>query len=444
MKTYKENASIVSENAFIGSLLIDNSVLDDVNYLKPEDFGSFLHSEIYRAICNLINDGKSADIISVSEYLAPNDNILFVDVCNIANSSFIPLNIKHYAEIVKQSSLDRKMITIAQEIISNVHNKKENRLDLAQRRMAEIEDSSHCDTIPAVDIFNTVMHRIDDRQNNPSDIIGLPTGFRDLDSITHGLHPGHLIILAARPSMGKTLLGMNIAEHVAINEKKPVIIFSLEMNKEELVERSLSSLGKVDQDLIKTGKLTKSDWEQVSSLVPRYSDAKLFIEDYSGVRISDIRAKCRQIKRKHGLSLVVIDYLTLVSGDGENETDRVGKISRAFKLLARDLNVPVLLISQLNRGVEQRQEKRPTMADLRQSGAIEQDADLIAFIYRDEVYNKNSKHLGIAEVNIAKNRHGSLGTIYLKFNGMHCRFDNHSDVIVPICEKKMNNHYYDN
>ena len=313
---------------------------------------------------------------------------------------------------------------------------KENRLDRAQQLLVELTDSFHLNIVQASDILDTVMQRIDERQNNPMGIIGLPTGFTGLDNITHGLHPGHLIILAARPSMGKTLLAMNIAEHVAIHEKKPIVIFSLEMNKEELLERSLSSVGNVDQDSIKKGSLSASDWEKISSLLPKYSNTKFFIEDYSGLRISDIRAKCRRIKREYGLSLVVVDYLTLVSGDGENETDRIGKISRAFKLLARDLNVPVLLISQLNRNLEARQDRRPTMADLRQSGSIEQDADLILFIYRDEVYNPASAHKGLAELNIAKNRHGVLGTIYLSFNGKYCRFDNHNSAIPTISPPK--------
>lgn len=433
------NLNLITENAVIGSLLMDNTTLDDIPYLQAEDFESTVNRSAYRAICSLINAGKNADIISSSEYLANDEQERdwFFELSSIAaNSAYTPKNITAYADLVKQDSIDRKILSLAQKMISDVKEKSENRLDLAQQRIAELTDSFHFDTVQASDVFSTVLQRIDNRFLNPSDITGLSTGFEDVDKITHGLHGGHLIVLAARPSMGKTLLAMNIAEHVAVNEKKPVIIFSLEMNKEELLERSISSLGGIDADSIKTGRLTPHDFEKLSSLSPKYTGSKLFLEDRSGLNVSDIRARCRRIKREHGLSLVIVDYLTLVDGKGENETDKIGKISRGFKLLARDLNVPILLISQLNRGVEQRQEKRPTMADLRQSGSIEQDADLIWFIYRDEVYNKDTEYKDIAEINIAKNRHGSLGTIHLSFNNRYCRFDNHVGVTVPIRKPK--------
>jgi len=439
------NINYIAENAVIGSLLIDNNAFDEICYLQPDDFGSHIHRDAYSAIHSLINEGKNADIISVSDSISKekNNNNIFVEIASIANSTFTPKNIKYYAELVKQSSDDRKLISLAQEITTNVWHKKDNRLDLAQKKLSEITDSTHSDIAHVSEVLKVVIQKIDDRQKNPSDITGLSTGFIDIDKLTYGLHPGHLIILAARPGMGKTLLGMNIAEHVAIHENKPVIIFSLEMNKEELIERSFASIGRIEGDLIKTGRLSQKDWEKVSLLVGNYAQSNLFLEDCSGLRIADIRAKCRRIKRNHGLSLIIVDYLTLVSGDGENETDRVGKISRAFKLLARDLNIPVLVISQLNRGLENRQDKRPTMSDLRQSGAIEQDADLIMFIYRDEIYNKESYHKGIAELNIAKNRHGSLGTAYLAFNGKYCRFDNYTGVVSSSYETAVKKHYYD-
>ena len=444
MNRHNQNTLHV-EDAVIGSLLSDQGAYDEVSYLQPEDFGSPIHRDAYRAIRSLINAGKSADIISVSQYLAPKDNTLYCELCEIVtNNSFKVCNVKHYADLVKQESIDRKMVAAAQEIITTVRDKKEHRLDYAQQKIAEITDSLPFNMVIAEDVLGTVMQRVDERQSNPSALVGLSTGFIGLDKITHGLHGGHLVVLAARPSMGKTLLAMNIAEHVAINEKKTVAMFSLEMNKEELMERSLSSLGRIESDLMKSGRLTAEDFGKVTSILPKYNGAKLFIDDCSSLSVSDIRSRCRRIKREHGLSLVIVDYIGLVSGEGENETDRVGKISRALKILARDLNVPVLAISQLNRGVENQQDKRPTMAHLRQSGAIEQDADLILFIYRDEVYNKGSSNKGIAEINIAKNRHGGLGTVYLAFNNKHCRFDNYSGFPMLQAEKPAKEkHYYD-
>lgn len=445
MDDQNKHINFIAEDALIGSLLIDNGTLDEVSYLQPEDFGLTLHRDAYRAICILINEGKNADIISVSEFISPKDNSVFTQICEIANSTFTPRNIKYYADTVKQYSIDRKMLSVAQEIISDVHNSKENRLDYAQKKISEVSDMLPFGAVLAVDVLSAVLNKIDERQSSSSDIIGMPTGFSSIDKITQGLCRGHLIILAARPSMGKTLLAMNIAENMSISNKKIVVIFSLEMNKEELVERSVASLGKIDADLMKSGKLDKEDFEKIALLSAKYTEAKLFIEDNSSTTVSDIRSRCRRIKREHGLDLVIVDYIGLVSGEGENETDRVSKISRSLKLLARDLNVPIIAVSQLNRGVEQRQDKRPTMSDLRQSGAIEQDADLILFIYRDAVYNKQTHDNSLAEINIAKNRHGELGTIYLKFNSHYCRFDNYigtpskpnSDKIVKM------HHYYD-
>lgn len=366
----------------------------------------------------------------------------FVRLANILNAPHTSANIKHYAEKIKQASVDRQLKALSQEIIKVVRDNKDHRLDYLQKKFNEIADDSLSSAAPVLvnDVLKEVIESPDERKNNPS-IVGLNTGFSKFDDLTHGLQAGHLIILAARPSMGKTLLGMNIAEHIAVNEQKTVLLFSLEMNKNELIERSLSSLCGINQNAIKSGNLETSDWEKISLAAPKYHSANLFIEDNSGSSVADIRAKARKIQRERGLSLIVVDYLGLLSGDGENETDRISKISRSLKLLARDLNVPVLVLSQLNRGVESRQDKRPTMADIRQSGAIEQDADLILFIYRDEVYNPNSGYKGLAEINIAKNRHGCLGNFYLKFNGQYCRFENHfGEVVEP--KKIKTPHFY--
>jgi len=421
---------LYAEQAVIGSLLIDNSTFDEIaDNLQPDDFASHLHRDIFKAIRSLLENNNSADIISTSQYLSSKENNssyneIFTKLCSIANSTFISKNIKYYAEIVKKNSLDRKLIYVGQEIIKSVHDQRENRLDHALQMITEITDETTSSILSVADILPSVISSIDQRQAIQSDITGLPTGFNKLDSITHGLHGGNLIILAARPSMGKTLLGMNIVEHIAIHKKKSVAVFSLEMSKEELIERSLAGIANIESDQLRSGKLSKSDCQKIFSTSSVFQNVNLFIDDKSSLSVSDIRAKCRRIKREYGLDLVLVDYITLMESEGENETIKIGNISRGLKLLARDLNVPVIAISQLNREVERRNNKRPCMADLRQSGAIEQDADLILLIYRDEVYNKNTSDKGIAEIIIAKHRNGSLGTVNLLFNNQYCRFDN--------------------
>lgn len=418
-----------AEKAVLGSLLHDNATFDEIgDLLKENNFSLPFHQDVFRVLCSLITEGKKADIICVAQILkdehAEKNDDSFIKLCEIAQGCYAVENIKSYADIVKQCSIDRDLVKAAQDIIVSVNQTKENRLDYAQQRISEIIDQIPSDISSAKDILRDVLSLIDNRQKSPHSITGVSTGFNDLDKITHGLHGGDLIILAGRPGMGKTLLAMNIAEHIAIFEKKSAAIFSLEMSKQQLIERSLISLAKIDAEKVQSGTLSAEEFSKISDTVPYFHDVRLFVDDRSSASISEIRSKCRRIKREHGLSLVVVDYITLMSGDGENETIRIGNISRGLKLLARDLDVPVIAISQLNRSVEQRSDKRPTMADLRQSGAIEQDADLIIFIYHDEVYNKASLSKGVAEIIIAKHRNGSLGALNLAFNGKRCRFDN--------------------
>jgi len=447
--------NLYAEQAILGSLLIDNTTIDDIgDYLQTEDFSSVFHRDVYRAIKYLLKSKQSADIICVSKALAIGqyetenneskyrENESFIDLCEIANSTFTPKNIKHYAEIIKQSSIDRKMLKAANDVIANIANQKDNRLDIAQQTFSAISDDIATDTTPIGDILDSVVTAIDERQSSDSEIIGAPTGFSELDKITHGLHGGDLIVLAGRPSMGKTLLAMNIAEHLSINKNKSTLVFSLEMKKEQLIERSISSIARIETNLIRSGKLTNDDFHKITSIIPDLYNAKLFIHDNANLSVSDLRAKCRRIMRETKLSLIIIDYISLMTGEGENETLRIANISRGLKLLARDLNVPIIAISQLNRSLEHRNDKRPCMGDLRQSGAIEQDADLILFIYRDEIYNKESKHKGIAEVIIAKHRNGSVGTINLVFNGQYCRFDNYTGA--PLSPLNIPNHNHHN
>jgi replicative DNA helicase len=425
------NVSDMQEQAVLGCLLYDNTTFDEIGHLlKASDFYSSFHCDVFEVISALIAESKKADIICVSQilkdrYQEKNDDSL-IKICEIAQNCYTPSNIKSYAELVKQSSLDRELIKVAQDVITSVHQKKENRLDYAQQRFSELVEQVPSEISSVGDILGEVLSAIDQRQQCKGLITGVPTGFFDLDKLTHGLHGGDLIILAGRPGMGKTLLAMNMAEHIAIKEKQSVAIFSLEMSKQQLIERSLISVTRLDAEKVQSGTLEAESFARLSEVIPQLSDIKLFVDDCSSLSITDIRSKCRRIKHEHGLSLVVVDYITLMTGDGENETIRIGNISRGLKLLARDLNVPVIAISQLNRSVEHRNDKRPTMADLRQSGSIEQDADLIMFIYRDEVYNRNSQNKGVAEIILAKHRNGNVGTVSLTFNGRYCRFDNHN------------------
>lgn len=435
-----------AEQAVLGSLLMDNSTWDEVgDQLKVSDFGCSRYREIFTVIKELLSQGKNADLICVADILqkqrAEEVNTSFIELCDISKGPFSTKNIKYYAEIVKNQAVDRGLLNFAHEVMTSVQEQQKDRLDHAQRKLHDIAESISTDIVPPGEIIKTIVESIDQRQLSSSDITGLQTGFDGLDDITHGLQNGNLILIAGRPSMGKTLLGVNIAEHVALHQKKAVAIFSMEMSKEQLMERIIASVSGLEGDKVSYGRLNDEESATFLNASALLSDAPLFIDDRSSRSVADIRATCRRIKRARNLALVLVDYITLMSAEGENETLRIGQISRELKMLARDLNVPVIAISQLNRAVENRVDKRPCMADLRQSGAIEQDADLILFIYRDEVYNASSTNKGMAEIIVAKHRMGRLGTFYLKFNGRHSRFENCSAEYVPSSTAVSNKHY---
>lgn len=404
-----------AEKAVLGSLLLDNSKWDEIEgILQPSDFNINFHRQLFCTIRNLISAGKVADIITVSQCMnGEADN--FIEIAEIANSVFSPVNIKSYAEIIRQRSIDKKMIDAANKVIVSVHERKENRLDHAQKYFHEIDVCRESNALNAIDIIGDVLRSIEDRHENSNGIVGISTGFVGLDRLTQGLHAGDLIILAGRPGMGKTMFALNVCEHVSIRQKRTVLIFSLEMGKAQLLERVLVSISGVDATNIKSGKLNTSDWKKMTDVLSQFNEAKLFLDDRASISVAEIRSQCRRIKRDHGLSLIVVDYITLVAGDGENETVRVGKITRDLKLLARDLSVPVIAISQLNRSVEYRKDKIPSMADLRQSGSIEQDADLILFLSREDTSQ-------LVNLTIAKHRNGETGMVRLIFNGKSCRF----------------------
>lgn len=431
------------ETSLLGCLLTKNSCFDEISdFITVEDFQNKKHAELYRTIKKYLSDGVAFDAVMAINVLE--HNAMFVEIniskfiFEITASVYSIANIRVYADNIKKISTDSKMVEVAQEIITSVNHQVEDRLDLAQKKILAISDSQVQEVVMTSEIVDAVMEIIDDRANNKGKKTGLETGFTELDKITNGFQNGDLIIIAGRPSMGKTLFALNIAEHAAINNGKTILFFSLEMNKEQLLERTFSRFSSVNAAGLRSGNLNNLDFERITTVLPKIRKSKLLIDDRSAIGVSDIRAKCRRVKREHGLSLVVIDYITLMKGDGENETLRIGNITRGLKLLARDLNVPVIAISQLNRGVEtqNKTDRRPTMAHLRQSGAIEQDADLILFVYRDEVYNQETHLKGLAEIIIAKHRNGSIGMVPLVFAGHFCRFEDYAGMYDRIGPKR--------
>jgi replicative DNA helicase len=430
--------SIEAEQSVLGSLMLDNRAWDQVvDRLRDEDFYRNEHRLIYRAMAKLVSQTKPIDVLTVSETLreiheldqAGGEVYLF----ELANNTPSAANVAAYADIVRERSVLRQLISAANSIADNAFN-PEGRgiaelLDSAERSVFSISEQGARGSGPinVKEYLARTMDRIDTLFHSTSPITGAPTGYDDLDEMTSGLQSSDLIIVAGRPSMGKTGFAMNIAEHVAIKSKRPVLVFSMEMPGEALVMRMLSSLCRIDQLRIRTGKLADDDWPRITSTVSMLSETPLYIDDTPGLSPAEMRARARRLAKEHGqLGLIVVDYLQLmqVPGYNENRTAEISEISRSLKGLAKELKVPVMALSQLNRGLEQRSDKRPVMSDLRESGAIEQDADLIAFIYRDEVYNENSPDKGTAEIIIAKQRNGPIGKVRLTFIGQFTRFEN--------------------
>lgn len=431
--------SIEAEKRILGSLLLSNKSFDEIaGMLIEEDFYQPEHRILYRVIHTQIGKDSPIDMLTLTEKLsalallaeAGGESYIYDIVGNTPSSG----NIKAYAEIVKDRSILRKILTASAEISSLAYNPggKNSRdlLNEVEQKVFNISDkrAESDGMVRIADVLTTATDKIDELFQNGDTITGVPTGFTDLDEMTSGLHPGDLVIIAGRPSMGKTALMMNLVESAAITAKKPVIVFSLEMSSESLAMRMLSSLGRIDQSKIRTGKLTDDDWPRLTSAVSMLAEAPLFIDDTPSLTPAEIRAKVRRIARKEGeLGLIVVDYLQLmqVPGIKDNRTLEISEISRSLKILAKEAKVPVIAGSQLNRGLEQRQDKRPMMSDLRESGAIEQDADLIGFIYRDEVYHPDTAEKGTAEVIIGKQRNGATGKVKLTFLGKYARFENH-------------------
>ena len=431
--------SIEAESSVLGGLLLDNQAWDRVNDLLVEnDFYRHEHKLIFTAVGALINASKPADVITVFEHLQNQGLAEGTGGLTYLNSlaQYVPSasNIRRYAEIVRERAILRKLVTASDEIATNAFNPQgravDKILDEAEQKIFHIgeEGSRNKQGFQSMDtLVIELMDRVQEMADNPNDITGVPTGFYDLDRMTSGLQAGDLVVLAARPSMGKTAFAVNIAEHVALNEGLPVAVFSMEMGASQLAVRVVGSIGRIDQGHLRTGKLTDEEWPRLADAIERLRTVSLHIDETPGLTPSELRANARRLARQCGkLGLIVVDYLQLMSGSttgGDNRATELGEISRGLKMLAKELQCPVIALSQLNRSVEQRTDKRPMMSDLRESGAIEQDADIIMFFYRDDYYNKDSKDPGVAEIIIGKQRNGPTGTVRLTFLKPLTRFE---------------------
>ncbi|MEH3087832.1 MAG: replicative DNA helicase [Xylophilus ampelinus] len=432
--------SVEAESSVLGGLMLDNGAWDRVgDLLKDADFYRYEHQLIFMAVAALINGGKPADVITVHEQLTNLGKAADVGGLGYLNAlaQYVPSasNIRRYAEIVRERSILRKLVSASDEIATNAFDPQgrnvDKILDEAEQKIFAIgeEGSRMKQGFQGMDsLVVDLLDRVQEMADNPNDITGVPTGFIDLDRMTSGLQAGDLVVLAARPSMGKTAFAVNIAEHVALNEGLPVAVFSMEMGAAQLAVRIVGSIGRVDQGHLRTGKLSDEEWPRLTEAIEKLRHISLHIDETPGLTPSQLRANARRLARQCGkLGLIVVDYLQLMSGSGgssgDNRATELGEISRGLKMLAKELQCPVIALSQLNRSVEQRTDKRPMMSDLRESGAIEQDADIIMFIYRDDYYNKDSKEPGVAEVIIGKQRNGPTGTVKLAFLKPLTRFE---------------------
>ena len=432
-----------AESSVLGGLLLDNNSWDKVADLLAEaDFYRYEHRLVFASITSLVNANRPADVFTVFEQMQSQGKAEEIGGLAYLNSlaQYVPssANIRRYAEIVRERSILRKLVSVSDEIATSALNTNgrpvTNILDEAEQKIFSIgeEGSRMRQGFQSMDkLVVQLLDRVEEMSKNPNDITGVPTGFFDLDRMTSGMQAGDLLVLAARPSMGKTALAINIAEHVALHEDLPVAVFSMEMGASQLAIRIVGSIGRIDQGRLRTGKLIDDEWPRLSDAIERLKTVSLSIDETPGLTTSELRASARRLARSCGkLGLVVVDYLQLMSGsgggDGENRATELGEISRGLKMLAKELQCPVIALSQLNRGVEQRTDKRPMMSDLRESGAIEQDADVIMFIYRDDYYNKDSKEPGVAEIIIAKQRNGPTGTVKLTFLKPITKFESYA------------------
>ena len=436
--------SIEAEQSLLGGLLIDNSALDQVgDTISSKDFYRQDHRLIFIHINDLINSDNPADVITVAESLEKNSELASIGgisyLGSLAENMPSVANIRGYAKIIRDNSILRNLITVGSEIVEGAFlpqgKDAQQLLDEMEAKLFSIAEaqSNRLGYKDFQKVIADVVRNLEERGQNPGTVTGLSTGFVDLDNLTTGLHGGELVIIAGRPSMGKTALAMNIAESCAVDQNKAVAIFSMEMGSEQIVTRLLGSVAKVDQQKMRTGKMDDDDWAKIADGLGRLNEAPLFIDEGSALNSYELRARARRLDRstERGLGLIIVDYIQLMSPlggpQGENRATEISEISRSLKSLAKELNIPVVALSQLNRNVDSRPDKRPQMSDLRESGAIEQDADVIMFIYRQVVYSKDPADEGIAEIIVAKQRNGPIGDVKLTFVGEYTRFENYAN-----------------
>ncbi|MBS6603811.1 MAG: replicative DNA helicase [Brachyspira sp.] len=436
--------NVEAEEAVLGAILVNPRVITKVvETLKPESFYKPAHRYIYEAMLELFNQNEKIDIISVSDVLSYNQKLDAVGgrsfINDLSFNAITTSNVEYYAKIIQEKSIKRALINAGSEIVTFGYdmNPIDESLDSAEKLIFDIASrKSTSDLVHVKDLVLNTYEKIEYRYNHKDELLGVPTGFFDLDVVLNGLQKSDLIILAARPAMGKTAFALNIAQNVAIKAKVPVAIFSLEMSKDQLVQRMLCSEAEIDSQRMKTGNMQSKDWEKLADAMNAFAQAPVYIDDTSGCTITDIRAKCRRLKMEEkNLGLILIDYLQLMEGSGrEDRMQQISAISRGLKILAKELDVPVIALSQLSRAVESRTDKRPMLSDLRESGSIEQDADIVMFIYRDEYYRKaedgeeeeaiKAASKGESEIIVAKHRNGGLATVKLLFQGNITKFKN--------------------
>lgn len=416
-----------AEQSVIGAIFLEpQALITAAEIIMSEDFFRVAHQKIFQTMLRLSDQGKAIDVVTVTEELSAKKELEDVGgisyISEIANAVPTAANIGHYAKIVEEKSILRRLIRVATTIVEDGFTREdevEALLAEAERKMMEVANRKNAGDFQHIkDVLVETYDNIEKLHSRKGDVTGIPTGFRDLDRITAGFQRNDLIIVAARPSVGKTAFALNVAQNVATKTDENVAIFSLEMGAEQLVMRMICAEGNIDAQVLRTGSLTTEDWRKLTMAMGSLSNAGIFIDDTPGIRVNEIRSKCRRLKQEYGLGMILIDYLQLIQGSGGSQANRqqeVSEISRSLKGLARELQVPVIALSQLSRGVEQRQDKRPMMSDLRESGSIEQDADIVSFLYREDYYDKETENQNMIEIIIAKQRNGPTGTVTLAF-----------------------------
>ena len=427
--------NIEAEKSVIGSMLLDKDAITTASeIITDEDFYQYQYKILFTAMMELYDDGKPVDLITLQNKLKEKElppelsNLEFIS--ELIRSVPTSTNVRHYASIVREKAVLRRLIKVTEGITNQCYldkEKLENILEDTEKQVFDIiQNRSLGDFVSIKDIVIKSLESIESAAKNKGSVTGVATGFYDLDYKTAGLQPSDLVLVAARPSMGKTAFVLNIAEHAVLKAKVPTAIFSLEMSKDQLVKRILSMNSKVDSQAIRSGELQDEDWIKLAESARLIGNSNLIIDDTPGISISELRSKCRKYKLEHNLGIVIIDYLQLMSAGRKSESrqQEISEISRSLKALAREINAPVVALSQLSRAVEQRPDKRPMLSDLRESGAIEQDADVVMFIYRDDYYNHDSEEAGVAEIIIGKQRNGPTGTVKLAWQSKYTKFAN--------------------